>query len=351
VQSVLTLAPGAVAQAQSLGFTALSVIVDNYTSSYVVLPDAGKTIPPWTYGAVVTLPEGIRQANASLVATVPAVAGPPVPVVQAVLTWTDQPLPADPGHILSQGVYGLQVLLGQVVAPVPPGTAVTKTFNVPGGAQVVGFIVDFASGGNPAGVKINGHQTGNTYLNITNTGVLSGSPGPFTAIIASPLDTQIDVILTPGGFTDVVDVLAFMTQVNVFAQQVPGTFFAVTGAGLSWVGIADSGEPNVAVQAVATLAAVAGHSWICRAVFAEMASNAAPVASVVRLRLRDGATGVGAILKSWNMSVEAAAGRMAPPIELSGLAIKGTAGNAMTLEFSTGVANVFEACGFGADQL
>jgi hypothetical protein len=243
----------------------------------------------------------------------------------------------------------IQQVIGTVTAP-GGGGAVTGTFQVPSGVQVVGFIIDFSVSGNPTSIKINGHQTGNTYIPSPSATVLAGSAGPYTAIIASTLDTSIDVIVTPGVATAVVDVLAFFTPINTLVQQIPGTTFSVTEKGSSWIGLADSGELGTGVQATATLAGVVGHQWICRQIDGQLGTNAAPVASALRLRLRDGASGVGAILRSWTLSLPAVAGQSVS-IVVPGLAIKGTTGNAMTLEWSVGVANIFESCGFGADQL
>lgn len=189
-QSVLKLTPGGRPLGVSLGFGARAVVVDNYTSSYVLLPDAGKTIPPWTYGAVVTLPpEGIRQARASLVPTVPAVPGPPVPVSETALTWTDQLLSADPGHLLQQSAYGLQQVIGSLTAAT--GALVTKTFDVPAGTQAIGFEV-YGTVGIPQLVQVQGHTTGNTYLSASNP---PPTGGPQMAPFGSS-DTQVDVSLT-----------------------------------------------------------------------------------------------------------------------------------------------------------
>jgi hypothetical protein len=189
-QSVLKLTPGGRPLGVSLGFAARAVVVDNYTSSYVVLPDAGKTIPPWTYGAVVTLPpEGIRQARASLVPTVPAVAGPPVPVSEAALAWTDQLLSADPGHLLQQSQYGVQQIIGTLSAAT--GAVATGTFNVPAGTQAIGFMV-YGTVGVPQLVSLQGHTTGGTYLSATNP---PPTGGPQMALFSSS-DTQVDVSMT-----------------------------------------------------------------------------------------------------------------------------------------------------------
>lgn len=206
MQVVLTLVPGGQALATTLGFTAASVICDNYTSNYLTLPDAGKTIPPWTYGAVVPLPDGIRQANATLTPTVPAVAGPPVPIIQASLTWTDQVLPADPGHLLQQSQYGQQTLVANI-AGAANHTIGPKTFAVPAGTQSIGFLVrEDGSNAIPQSLTIQGTQSRQNYVLTTTFSTTSGVQWfNFSSASDSSVDvTLITNVLNPSS----VDVLA-----------------------------------------------------------------------------------------------------------------------------------------------
>lgn len=148
-QLVTTLTPGGQPVAQTLGFTALSAIVANYTSSYLSLPDTGANpVPPWTYGAVIPLPPGIRQASASLLPTVPATPGPPVPQQQASITWTDQNLLADPGRSLqqSQNPRSWDWFVNHQANPTDVNPAVSKA-GVPGVTLVVArFSASFIAG-------------------------------------------------------------------------------------------------------------------------------------------------------------------------------------------------------------
>lgn len=204
-QTVTTLTPGTAGPAQALGFTAASVIVDNYTSSYVSLPDAGKLLPPWCYGTTVALPPGIRHANAVLIPTVPAVAGPPVPRIQCVITWTDQQLLTDPGHLLQQSQYGSQVVIGTV-----KGGANTvvgpQNIAVPAGTMSIGYLVRSDAGNDtPRTVVISGHQAGSEYASSAPT---SNIGGPQWFLFAAS-DTSIDVTLTTNASNpSAVDILA-----------------------------------------------------------------------------------------------------------------------------------------------
>lgn len=109
-QQVFTLKPpGGVLRPTGLGFNAASVIADNYTDNFVLLPDAGVTLAPWTIRVVVALPPGIVRADARLVPVTHPIPGVDVPQSACFLTWTDEKLPVSSGHLLQQsGVLGLQ---------------------------------------------------------------------------------------------------------------------------------------------------------------------------------------------------------------------------------------------------
>jgi hypothetical protein len=101
-----------------------------------------------------------------------------------------------------------------------------------------------------------------------------------------------------------------------------------------------------AVNTVATIskAGVAGTRHVATTITACLVGHTAAPAATGQLNvvLRDGATGVGAVLWAGTLSIPAVAGECRV-FTVSGLFIIGTAGNAMTLEFQTaGGANTFE---------
>jgi len=109
-------------------------------------------------------------------------------------------------------------------------------------------------------------------------------------------------------------------------------------------------NPAGGAQATATHAAVpaivgqAAKSHICQSIHATLADGTGTAAAAaISIVLRDGPSGSGAIIWSSQLSVPATVGQAAAPVEISGLTIPGTPGNAMTLEFTAaGAANVFE---------
>lgn len=103
-------------------------------------------------------------------------------------------------------------------------------------------------------------------------------------------------------------------------------------------------NPAVNTTASVTHAAVTGKQHICQTIHCTFnAGTSAPGASQVSVVLRDGGSGVGAVLWATQMALQAVAGQASPVVEQSGLAVQGTTGNSMTLEFTAaGGANTFE---------
>jgi hypothetical protein len=99
--------------------------------------------------------------------------------------------------------------------------------------------------------------------------------------------------------------------------------------------------PAAATQATATKAAAAGVRHFCTSISATLAAGATAQAAAAVLNLRDGATGAGTIL--WSKQVILPVNGVWE-VNLGSLNIPGTAGNAMTLEFSAaGAAGTFES--------
>lgn len=109
-----------------------------------------------------------------------------------------------------------------------------------------------------------------------------------------------------------------------------------------------SANPAANVVASATHAALSGKAHICQTIHATLTSNASLAAAFAgSIVLRDGASGVGTVIWASSLSVPNVAGTASAPVEISGLAINGTPGNAMTLEFTAaGGAGTFETVNF-----
>lgn len=88
--------------------------------------------------------------------------------------------------------------------------------------------------------------------------------------------------------------------------------------------------PAAATQATITKAAAAGFRHICDSITVTIAA-AGTAQTPINVVLRDGATGVGAVL--WSAKLSAPANSTAT-VQLTSLALPGTSGNAMTLEFT-----------------
>lgn len=98
--------------------------------------------------------------------------------------------------------------------------------------------------------------------------------------------------------------------------------------------------PAAATQATISKAGVAGYRHVCDSITATIACGAT-AQTPVNVVLRDGATGVGAVL--WSAWLSAPVDGVGV-ITITGIGIPGTAGSAMTLEFTgAGVAASEEA--------
>jgi len=99
-------------------------------------------------------------------------------------------------------------------------------------------------------------------------------------------------------------------------------------------------RPAAATQATIGKAAEAGFRNVCRSITVTLACGATPQTPITAV-LRDGATGVGAVL--WS-AVLAAPANSACVVALSDLDVVGSINTVMTLEFTgAGVANSLEA--------
>ena len=246
IQSVLTLVPGGPALAQSLGFDARTVIVDNFTSSYVQLADAGKTIPPWTYGAVVAFAVPENTARAKLVSVTPAPAGPAVPVVQAVLSWTDVALPPDPGHLLQQSSYAQQQSVPgfPIVVPQDGNSHDLGTVNVPPGTHAIGFT--FTGPGVLSSLIVHGQTSQINYADETAVGSFA------TAIVKvfSGIDSQVDIqVNTTTGAGSCTIEAVFIPDAQVVAID-PDTqvFLSALNSGPIGADLNTAGIPALAVS-------------------------------------------------------------------------------------------------------
>lgn len=95
-------------------------------------------------------------------------------------------------------------------------------------------------------------------------------------------------------------------------------------------------------QATVTRSAVTGVRHVANCISASAGAAAAPAATVLAVNLRDGASGVGPILWTTNITASATATNHGN-VDVCGLNIVGTSGAAMTIEFVGGLANEVES--------
>lgn len=201
--------------AQQLGFVAKAVVVDNYTTSYVRVRGAQRDVPPLVFGVVLSI-SGTQVAEAQLVATTPAPFSPPTPSAAASLTFYEDALPAQVGHVLQTSQYTPRGVLypdgvpaASQVGPsftVGVGASVSKNFTLPAGTVDLRVLVVGAVTGAifpPVTLEIFGNTTGGNYY-PGGRGSGAGNawlnwPSPLTVPVDVALDANVAVIVNNQG--------------------------------------------------------------------------------------------------------------------------------------------------------
>lgn len=155
-----------------------------------------------------------------------------------------------------------------------------------------------------------------------------------TSVFEQPSSTALTNVRVQDGVTSNLLGLASAgnltarSSVNAALTALPGQWTATNSAAVG------------AASSASRAAGGAGISHVCNAVsFGFSATTALGAITTVTINLRDGATGAGAVLWSWQFTLPAA---VIPSFALSipGLEFIGTAATAMTLEFAAAIGNL-----------
>lgn len=234
--------------------------------------------------------------------------------------------------------FGSNVVAGQgqqvsVNVNLPPWT--TTLHLVTGPLGVVGT------------VTVVGASSGKQYFSTGNTSQ------DLTARVDPTIDTQLTVTFAGGGQAGL-GITYWLTAVG--HQQLVGIDSALNIVNAK----ANASNPtydatattpgNQAIGAVASIsiaAAGAGIKNVAAAISGSLLATAA-VNSGKHLLLRDGATGVGAVIHDWVLGVLGVGS--ADHVEETSLALAGSPNTAMTLEFDSALANAVQSCFLGVYQ-
>jgi hypothetical protein len=102
-------------------------------------------------------------------------------------------------------------------------------------------------------------------------------------------------------------------------------------------------NPAAGTQATASIALEAGVKHIVDCVSFSASSIVAPALTSLVINVRDGATGAGTIIWTWQVAISATTGQNVAPHSICGLNLVGSSGVAMTAEFSAALANLSES--------
>lgn len=102
-------------------------------------------------------------------------------------------------------------------------------------------------------------------------------------------------------------------------------------------------NPSAGTQASASIAAESSVRHVVDCVSFSGAATTNPSATALTINLRDGATGAGTIIWTYQVVALAATGNLVPAHSICGLNLVGTTNTAMTFEFSALLANLIES--------
>lgn len=232
----------------------------------------------------------------------------------------------------------------------PTGGGVSANVNVTNSSLAVAGTAaqGAAASGNP--VQIAGvDSAGNIqHLVTTTSGVISIGTA-FSAVdagsntIATITDqngTQRNLATVPYLFNGSTwDRQRSASATNMTASNVIGQLLVQEGQAL----IVNS-QPAVSTQASASIAAGgAGVRHVFDHACFSAAATTAPALTNLQFNIRDGATGAGTVLQSFQLAIPASTGTLVAPICTPGHAnVVGTANTAMTAEWSALLTNLFE---------
>ena len=133
-------------------------------------------------------------------------------------------------------------------------------------------------------------------------------------------------------------IATFPTAVTTTARNVTGA--TVSEKSSRW-GVFHN--PAVSNQATISIAAEAAVRHVADCVSFSAASTTAPALTALTVNLRDGATGAGTVLQTWQLAISNTTGQNVAPFGLCGLNLPGTTNTAMTLEFSALLTNLIQS--------
>jgi len=128
------------------------------------------------------------------------------------------------------------------------------------------------------------------------------------------------------------------TATTLTARNEAGAIFTEKGSRFSVIS-----NPAAGSQATASIAAESAVRHVADCIAFSAASTSAPVATALTVNLRDGATGAGTIIWTYQTVVLAATGQNISPFSVCGLNLPGTTNTAMTLEWSASLANLIQS--------
>lgn len=187
-----------------LGSPSRSVIVDNYTRSWIWLPTVGRSVPPFTYGFIGNHLSNTQRGHV-MWQTPYKIKSSPKGGDTAQVIFTDAVLPPSNGVQVITPTANAPVILETL--PDSGGAISAKKVTIPSGMEAIGLF----SNQTPAGtITVTGNQSGFIYINAvpaTDGSIVTGLPGLTYPVPLDPRDDTVDFEITSN--SGIIDLVAY----------------------------------------------------------------------------------------------------------------------------------------------
>jgi len=234
------------------------------------------------------------------------------------------------GGVFSQGgvATGANFVTSTANPHVMAGQTLTGTLVQPVRVSTSGTVATIQGVG---GIGPTDNQAGNAFSTGIN-GATADIQGPLW-VSSSYSFNGTSYSLLRGAY-----LATFPTAVTTTARNAIGEL--LTEKSSRWTVVSN---PAAGSQATASIAAEASVRHVADTICFAAASVAAPALTALTVNLRDGATGAGTVIATWQLAISAATGQNTAPFCTEGLNLVGTTNTAMTLEFSAALANLSQS--------
>ena len=173
-----------------LPFTAVTVVCDNVTPSWLLLPGAHRPVPPFQYGVTMPISPGSQVAQAFWV-TPSKVIAPTPSNAQAYITFLDVEMTPSNGTPIVVPTQQVNLVGPIDVVGKAAGAVVASAVPVPPGANALMVVFDEADITNVTSIAVVDHVGNYQYIDMTTPRIANPAVGIFSPAAGGSVDLQV----------------------------------------------------------------------------------------------------------------------------------------------------------------